>query len=108
MKLTDEQIAHFQARAEAGENPMLPGWEFVTGLFWRLELWHDKSIARVVPSVVKAEWSIEIQLGMPRHIHGFPSDIAGQLAVEHLLREATQRLHAEAYRNLEDLREWHD
>ena len=97
MKLTNEQIKEFESRAEAGEKPVLE-WEGGTFEYVRKR------------SVVKLPWPI-VEVEVVSDLHGcsqvklFPSrghifemsHDAAILAAEHLLREATRGLHAEAW-----------
>ena len=93
MKLTPEQIAAFEARAEAGEKPTK-------------ELWSGNHL-----KLLGMPFRVEIHtgFGLPEneyYVSGnkFGSFIAAQLAAEHLLREATRGLHQKAYRAIEEVR----
>ena len=106
MKLTPEQIAAFEARAEAGEKPTEGFWETMPALGPPAEYCPRLPFGTLC-KVYDWEWADGgTEVVVDGRIVHFSSIIAAQLAVEHLLREATRGLHAEAYRNLEDLREW--
>ena len=109
MKLTDEQIAAFEARAEAGEKPVL---EWKDGSLQYQENMGEVSVAELPWPIVEVEVMPDLQgcsqvklFPSPSHIFEMSHD-AAILAAEHLLREATRGLHAEAYRAIEELREW--
>jgi hypothetical protein len=90
--LTPEQIAEFNARAAAGEKPRM-GWShceiFTLSLRFRI-----KPFVVVDIRVISGEYFLH-EPG--RDIGPFSSLAAAQLAAEHLLREATMPIHAEAY-----------
>ena len=118
MKLTPEQVAAFEARAKAGEKPVLE---------WRMGAYSILSVSSGPPLQLR----VSLQPVLRRHSHSywileinesgrtdivFPvaQSIVGreaelnavgiQLAVEHLLREATRGLHQKAYRAIEEVR----
>jgi hypothetical protein len=91
--LKPEQIAEFNARAEAGERPVME-WETIGG-YPEMRVKWIRPCGRLGVGQRGTEWIIFDIAQNAREDCPFASPAAAQLAAEHLLREATAPLHAD-------------
>ena len=92
MKLTPEQIAAFEARAEAGEKPMEDMWDEEPEEMGKPgDGWLAMQCSNLVVQSF-AEGDAVLHLPTLEEVK-FSTVPAAQLAAEHLLREATRGLH---------------
>ena len=95
--LTPEKIAEFQARADAGEKPIM---DWGQGALYTFAIVYTPFIPIRIDIITEGR-----KFRLSRSVNCFGSLAAAQLAAEHLIKQATQNLYAKELAELDHLRD---